>query len=200
MPLDVRLEPPVTTFQPLMTSSPSPSCTRRRAVSFGSSSSISTTYQDISSVLLERALAEVKTDDLFFFKKKGKQRFLSAEGVFHPQVRLASSGDLNNLLMGKAAAGWRCARSRRACICPRRGRRPCASPFVTSRPVFVQVPGRRTRRPGLPQAVHQHLRPRVSGGRGAPQAPGERVEDGLPAVQDPHVQPLRPLCVDTATR
>ncbi|KAM8737400.1 uncharacterized protein stard9 isoform 2-T2 [Acanthopagrus schlegelii] len=78
---DVRLEPPVTTFEPLMTSSPSPqACTRQRTASFGSSSSISTTYQDITSSLLGRALAE---------------------------VRLASSGDLSNLLMGKATAGWR---------------------------------------------------------------------------------------------
>ncbi|XP_070698533.1 uncharacterized protein stard9 [Pempheris klunzingeri] len=78
---DVRLEPPVTMFEPMMTSSPSPpTCTRQRTASFGSSSSISTTYQDITSSLLGRALAE---------------------------VRLASSGDLSNLLMGKATAGWR---------------------------------------------------------------------------------------------
>ncbi|XP_031165843.2 stAR-related lipid transfer protein 9 [Sander lucioperca] len=77
---DVRLEPPVTGFEPLMTSSPSPpSCTRHRNASFGSTSSISTTYQDITSSLLGRALAE---------------------------VRLASSGDLSNLLTGKATAGW----------------------------------------------------------------------------------------------
>ncbi|XP_053192000.1 uncharacterized protein LOC128375639 [Scomber japonicus] len=78
---DVRLETPVTGFEPLMTSSPSPPmCTRRRTASFGSSSSISTTYQDITSSLIGRALAE---------------------------VRLASSGDLSNLMMGKAAAGWK---------------------------------------------------------------------------------------------
>nr|XP_046268168.1 stAR-related lipid transfer protein 9 isoform X2 [Scatophagus argus] len=78
---DVRLEPPVAGFEPLMTSSPSPpTCTRQRTASFGSSSSISTTYHDITSSLLGRALAE---------------------------VRLASSGDLNNLLLGKATAGWR---------------------------------------------------------------------------------------------
>ncbi|XP_038584201.1 stAR-related lipid transfer protein 9 isoform X2 [Micropterus salmoides] len=77
---DVRLEPPVTGFEPLMTSSPSPpTCIRQRTASFGSSSSISTTYQDITSSLLGRALAE---------------------------VRLASSGDLSNLLNGKATAGW----------------------------------------------------------------------------------------------
>ncbi|XP_034714895.1 stAR-related lipid transfer protein 9-like isoform X2 [Etheostoma cragini] len=77
---DVCLEPPVTGFQPLMTSSPSPPpCTRHRIASFGSNSSISTTYQDITSSLLSRALAE---------------------------VQLASSGDLSNLLMGKATAGW----------------------------------------------------------------------------------------------
>ncbi|KAK1893422.1 StAR-related lipid transfer protein 9 [Dissostichus eleginoides] len=77
---DVRLEPPVSGFDPLMTSSPSPTTTRQRTASFGSSSSISSTYQDITSSLLGRALAE---------------------------VRLASSGDLSNLLMGKATAGWR---------------------------------------------------------------------------------------------
>lgn len=77
---DVRLEPPVSGFDPLMTSSPSPTSTRQRTASFGSSSSISSTYQDITSGLLGRALAE---------------------------VRLASSGDLSNLLMGKATAGWR---------------------------------------------------------------------------------------------
>ncbi|XP_029316179.1 stAR-related lipid transfer protein 9-like [Cottoperca gobio] len=78
---DVHLEPPVSGFEPLMTSSPSPpTCLRQRTASFGSSSSISTTYQDITSSLRGRALAE---------------------------VRLASSGDLSNLLMGKATAGWR---------------------------------------------------------------------------------------------
>ncbi|XP_037342358.2 uncharacterized protein stard9 [Pungitius pungitius] len=76
---DVRLEPPVSGFEPLMTSSPS-TCARPRTASFGSSSSISTTYQDITSGLLARALAE---------------------------VRLASSGDLRNLVMSKATAGWR---------------------------------------------------------------------------------------------
>ncbi|KAJ0008642.1 hypothetical protein NQD34_016057 [Periophthalmus magnuspinnatus] len=65
-----------------MTSSPSfHSFTRHRASSFGSSSSISTNnYQDITSSLHARALAE---------------------------VRLASAGDLGNLLTGKATAGWR---------------------------------------------------------------------------------------------
>ncbi|XP_023127727.2 stAR-related lipid transfer protein 9 [Amphiprion ocellaris] len=78
---DVRLDLPVSGFEPLMTSSPSPpTCARQRTASFGSSSSISTTYQDITSSLLGRARAE---------------------------VRLASSGDLGNLVMGKAAAGWR---------------------------------------------------------------------------------------------
>ncbi|XP_051807030.1 stAR-related lipid transfer protein 9 isoform X2 [Acanthochromis polyacanthus] len=79
---DVRLDLPVSGFEPLMTSSPSPpTCARQRTASFSSSSSISTTYQDITSSLLGRALAE---------------------------VRLASSsGDLGNLVMGKAAAGWR---------------------------------------------------------------------------------------------
>ncbi|KAM7403419.1 hypothetical protein PAMA_004057 [Pampus argenteus] len=78
---DVRLEPSITGFEPLMTSSPSPpASTRQRTASFGSSSSISTAYQDITSSLLGRALAE---------------------------VRLASSGDLTNLMMGKATAGWK---------------------------------------------------------------------------------------------
>ncbi|GLD47849.1 stAR-related lipid transfer protein 9-like isoform X1 [Lates japonicus] len=78
---DVRLEPSVTCFEPMVTSSPSPpTCARQRATSFGSSSSISTTYQDITSTLLGRALAE---------------------------VRLASAGDLSNLVMGNSTAGWR---------------------------------------------------------------------------------------------
>ncbi|XP_023286528.1 stAR-related lipid transfer protein 9 [Seriola lalandi dorsalis] len=78
---DVCLEPSVMVFEPLVTSSPSPpTCVHQRTASFGSSSSISTTYQDITSTLLGRALAE---------------------------VRLASAGDLTNLVMGKATAGWR---------------------------------------------------------------------------------------------
>lgn len=93
----------------------SPSHTRRRTASFGSSFSISTTYQDITSGLLARVLTEVKTAA---FMKKTQLRSQTAEHVFHPQVRLASSGDLNNLLMGKAAAGWRCAHSLQALIFP----------------------------------------------------------------------------------
>ncbi|XP_026194981.1 stAR-related lipid transfer protein 9 isoform X2 [Anabas testudineus] len=78
---DVCLESTVTEFEPLITSSPSlPTCARQRTASFGSTSSISTTYQDITSTLLGRALAE---------------------------VRQASSGDLSNLVMVKATAGWR---------------------------------------------------------------------------------------------
>ncbi|KAJ0063085.1 hypothetical protein NL108_012034, partial [Boleophthalmus pectinirostris] len=78
---DVRLDLPVSGFDPIMTSSPSVhSFTRHRASSFGSSSSISNNYQDITSSLHARALAE---------------------------VRLASAGDLGNLLTGKATAGWR---------------------------------------------------------------------------------------------
>ncbi|XP_072220792.1 uncharacterized protein stard9 [Leuresthes tenuis] len=78
---DVRLEPRGSGFEPLMTSSPSPTvCARQRTASFGSSSSISTAYQDITSSLLSQALAE---------------------------VRVASFGDLGNLLMCKATAGWR---------------------------------------------------------------------------------------------
>ncbi|KAM4625215.1 stAR-related lipid transfer protein 9-like [Polymixia lowei] len=78
---DVRLEPPAAGFEPLMTSSPSPLvCIRQRTTSFGSSSSISTAYQDITSGLLGRVLAE---------------------------VRLAAAGDMANLVLGKATAGWR---------------------------------------------------------------------------------------------
>ncbi|KAK2826522.1 hypothetical protein Q5P01_020736 [Channa striata] len=78
---DVCLEPPAIGFEPLMTSSPSPLIyASQRTASFGSSTSISTTYQDITSALLGRALSE---------------------------VRLASSGDLSNLMIGKAMAGWR---------------------------------------------------------------------------------------------
>ncbi|XP_054652369.1 stAR-related lipid transfer protein 9 isoform X2 [Dunckerocampus dactyliophorus] len=73
---DVHLELPASTLEPLMMP---PSCTRRPAASFGSSSP-STAYQDITSSLLGRALAE---------------------------VRLAASGDLSNLAKGKASAGWR---------------------------------------------------------------------------------------------
>ncbi|XP_014871925.1 stAR-related lipid transfer protein 9 isoform X2 [Poecilia latipinna] len=77
---DVRLEVPVSSFDPLMTSSPSPPVVaRQRTASFGSVSSISTAYQDITSTLVCRALAE---------------------------VRLASFGDSGNLLRGKASAGW----------------------------------------------------------------------------------------------
>lgn len=76
---DVRLDPPVLVFEPQMTSSPW-AHTRQRCASFGSSSSISTSYQDITSTLHGRALAE---------------------------VRLACAGDLSNLLIGKATAGWR---------------------------------------------------------------------------------------------
>ncbi|XP_077477543.1 uncharacterized protein stard9 isoform X1 [Stigmatopora argus] len=70
-------------IEPLMTSSPSspPSCTRRRAASFGSScSSLPTSYRDVTAALIGQALAE---------------------------VRLASFGDLGNLVKGKASAGWR---------------------------------------------------------------------------------------------
>lgn len=164
-----------------MTSSPSPSCTRRRTASFGSSSSLSTNYQDISSCLLAQASTEVETADFM----KCKNSFLSqtAECGSHPQVRLASSGDLNNLLMGKAAAGWRCAHS----LLPTWPTSAGFYEFVICGPVFVQVPGRRTGRPRLPQDFLQHIRPRFSGGRGARKTPGEGVEDGLPAVQDPHV-------------
>ncbi|XP_047197507.1 stAR-related lipid transfer protein 9 isoform X2 [Hippoglossus stenolepis] len=78
---DVRHEASITSFDPLMTSSPSPATgARPRTASFGSASSISTTYQDITSILLRQALSE---------------------------VRLASARDLTNLVMGKATADWR---------------------------------------------------------------------------------------------
>ncbi|XP_061825181.1 uncharacterized protein stard9 isoform X2 [Nerophis lumbriciformis] len=79
-PQDVQLELGASTWEPLMTSSPPAWTRRRRATSFGSSSSLSTTYQDITTGLLSRALAE---------------------------VRLAASGDLSNLVKGKSSAGWR---------------------------------------------------------------------------------------------
>lgn len=128
-----------------MASSPSPStCTRQRTASFGSSSSISTTYQDITFSLLGRALAEVTQT---WFKRIFlccTDCFLFQQSIQHPsryihlfkytfksfflflftnvcirlnckllslQVRLASSGDLSNLLRGKATAGWRWAQS-----------------------------------------------------------------------------------------
>ncbi|XP_036006336.1 stAR-related lipid transfer protein 9 isoform X2 [Fundulus heteroclitus] len=77
---DVRLELPVCSFEPAMTSSPSPPVRlRQRTASFGSVSSLSTAYQDITSSLIHQALAE---------------------------VRLASFGDLSNLNLGNASAGW----------------------------------------------------------------------------------------------
>lgn len=61
MLVDVRLEAPVTLFEPLMTSAPSPlTSTRHRTASFGSSSSKSATYLDITASLLGRVLTEVK--------------------------------------------------------------------------------------------------------------------------------------------
>ncbi|XP_029982537.1 stAR-related lipid transfer protein 9 isoform X2 [Sphaeramia orbicularis] len=78
---DVRVDASIPGFEPLITSSLSHNtCMRQRTTSFGSSSSISTTYQDITFSLHGRAVAE---------------------------VRLASAGDLSNLVMGKATAGWR---------------------------------------------------------------------------------------------
>ncbi|XP_034050743.1 stAR-related lipid transfer protein 9 isoform X2 [Thalassophryne amazonica] len=77
---DVQLELPVTGFEPLMTSSPSSPNLRGRTASIGSSSSIATACHNTTSALLGQALGE---------------------------VQLASSGDLSNLVMGKATAGWR---------------------------------------------------------------------------------------------
>uniref|UniRef100_A0A3Q3FY10 START domain-containing protein n=2 Tax=Kryptolebias marmoratus TaxID=37003 RepID=A0A3Q3FY10_KRYMA len=77
---DVSLEPPVSSVEPPLTSSPSPpACVRQRAASFGSTSSISTAYQDITSSLISQVLTE---------------------------VRLASFGDFGSLVLGKATAGW----------------------------------------------------------------------------------------------
>ncbi|XP_036818776.1 uncharacterized protein LOC110504231 [Oncorhynchus mykiss] len=78
---DVCLKPGVSGYDPLMSSSPSsPTNLRQRTSSFGSASSISTAYQDFTSCLLGRAMAE---------------------------VRLAAASDMGNLVMGKAADGWR---------------------------------------------------------------------------------------------
>nr|XP_029531742.1 uncharacterized protein LOC115138731 [Oncorhynchus nerka] len=78
---DVCLVPGVSGYDPLMSSSPSsPTNLRQRTSSFGSASWISTAYQDFTSCLLGRAMAE---------------------------VRLAAASDMGNLVMGKAAAGWR---------------------------------------------------------------------------------------------
>ncbi|XP_058470939.1 stAR-related lipid transfer protein 9 isoform X2 [Solea solea] len=78
---DLGLEPPISVFEPLVTSTPSPpTSVRQRAASFGSTSSISTAYQDITSILLRQALAEVQQ---------------------------ASARDFSNLVMGKVGADWR---------------------------------------------------------------------------------------------
>ncbi|XP_062378279.1 stAR-related lipid transfer protein 9 [Sardina pilchardus] len=78
---DIRLESQGSGSDPRPSNSPSsiPSL-RPRALSFGSPSSLATAYQDIASHALTHALAE---------------------------VRLASAGELRNLLAGKSAAGWR---------------------------------------------------------------------------------------------
>ncbi|XP_016124455.1 stAR-related lipid transfer protein 9-like, partial [Sinocyclocheilus grahami] len=76
---DVSLETSVTGYESSSTPS-SPPCARQRTLSFGSPSSISTSYQDIADCTLASAISE---------------------------VYLASGGDARNLLAGKAAAGWR---------------------------------------------------------------------------------------------
>ncbi|XP_016396462.1 stAR-related lipid transfer protein 9-like [Sinocyclocheilus rhinocerous] len=76
---DVSLETSVTGYESSSTPS-SPPCARQRTLSFGSPSSISTSYQDIAHCTLASAISE---------------------------VYLASGGDARNLLAGKAAAGWR---------------------------------------------------------------------------------------------
>ncbi|XP_031435872.1 stAR-related lipid transfer protein 9 [Clupea harengus] len=79
---DIRLEQQGSGSDPHPSSSPSspPPSLRQRALSFGSPSSLATAYHDIASRALTHALAE---------------------------VRLASAGELSNLLAGKSAAGWR---------------------------------------------------------------------------------------------
>ncbi|CAB1331216.1 unnamed protein product [Coregonus sp. 'balchen'] len=72
---DVRLEPGVSGSDPLMSFSPSsPTSLRQCTASFGSASSISTAYQDLTSCLLGQAMAE---------------------------VRLAAAGDMGNLSNGE---------------------------------------------------------------------------------------------------
>uniref|UniRef100_A0A673HT85 START domain-containing protein n=1 Tax=Sinocyclocheilus rhinocerous TaxID=307959 RepID=A0A673HT85_9TELE len=78
---DVSLETSTTGYEPESSSTPSSSpCARQRTLSFGSPSSISTSYLDIADCTLASAISE---------------------------VYLASGGDVRNLLAGKAAAGWR---------------------------------------------------------------------------------------------
>ncbi|XP_067311514.1 stAR-related lipid transfer protein 9 [Pseudorasbora parva] len=74
---DVSLE---TGYEPESSSTPSSPCARQRTLSFGSPSSISTSYQDIADCTLASAISE---------------------------VYLASGGNASNLLAGKAASGWR---------------------------------------------------------------------------------------------
>ncbi|KAL6477894.1 hypothetical protein MHYP_G00137290 [Metynnis hypsauchen] len=77
---DIRLDTSSSGFELLSSSSPSSPPARQRTFSFGSPSSLSTSYQDIADCTLASAISE---------------------------VQLASGGDLRNLLAGKAAAGWR---------------------------------------------------------------------------------------------
>ncbi|KAI4873319.1 hypothetical protein NFI96_029067, partial [Prochilodus magdalenae] len=77
---DVRLENSSSGYELQSSSSPSSPPARQRTLSFGSPSSLSTSYQDIADSALASALSE---------------------------VHLASGGDLRNLLAGQAAAGWR---------------------------------------------------------------------------------------------
>ncbi|KAL7873316.1 hypothetical protein AOLI_G00123870 [Acnodon oligacanthus] len=77
---DIRLDTSSSGFELLSSSSPSSPPTRQRTFSFGSPSSLSTSYQDIADCTLASAISE---------------------------VQLASCGDLRNLLAGKAASGWR---------------------------------------------------------------------------------------------
>ncbi|XP_052000863.1 stAR-related lipid transfer protein 9 [Xyrauchen texanus] len=78
---DVSLETSITGYEPESSSTPSsPPCARQRTLSFGYSSSLSASYQDIADCTLASAISE---------------------------VYLASGGDVKNLLAGKASACWR---------------------------------------------------------------------------------------------
>ncbi|XP_037397775.1 stAR-related lipid transfer protein 9 isoform X1 [Pygocentrus nattereri] len=77
---DIRLDTSSSGFEHLSSSPPSSPPARQRTFSFGSPSSLSTSYQDIADCTLASAISE---------------------------VQLASGGDLKNLLAGKATAGWR---------------------------------------------------------------------------------------------
>ncbi|KAK1793551.1 hypothetical protein P4O66_011925, partial [Electrophorus voltai] len=113
---DVRLETPPSGLELQSCSSPSTPPARQRTFSFGWPSSVSTSYQDIADCTLDSALSEVALFFCFIFLNMSNFRNeLSDAGgsaqclilIAVAQVRLASGGDLRNLLEGKATAGWR---------------------------------------------------------------------------------------------